>query len=472
MIIDDSSIDRRVIGKILKKRLDGINIIEEDNGLRINEKLISNNIHVCILDIMMPVKSGFQVLKEIKEDENTKDIPVIICTGIDNKDGIEKALTLGAYDYFSKPLSQEAMTISLPLKVKNAIALTKRNEEIKYLSYHDQLTGLYNRRFFEEELKRLDTSRNLPLTLIMADINGLKLVNDAFGHTMGDQLLKKTGEIFKSACRRDEIIARLGGDEFIILLPNTSLIEAEEISKRIVKKSKEIKLGPVFFSISLGYDSKTKENQSIEEIFKTAEDHMYRRKLFESPSMRGKMIKVILNSLHEKNKREEEHSIRVSYLCKLLGNEMNLSPRERDELEIVGMFHDIGKIAIDEGILNKPGSLSQLEWEEIKRHPEIGYRILSASNDMADIANYVLLHHERWDGSGYPKGIKGEKIPLQSRIVALADAYDAMISKRPYREPYTTDYAIEEIRKNSGKQFDPKLVSIFIEKILPKLVKE
>lgn len=433
MIIDDSAIDRKIIGQILKKRVEGINIIEECNGFDIIEKLASKEIHVCILDIMMPGKSGFEVLVEMKENPNFKDIPVIMCTGIDNIDGIEKALTLGAYDYFSKPLSQNDMKISLPLKVKNAISLMKRKEEIKYLSYHDQLTGLYNRRFFEEELSRLDTSRNLPLSLLVVDINGLKLVNDAFGHKMGDELLRKAAEVLQSACRKGEIIARLGGDEFIILLPSTNSAEVEEISKRILKRAREVQMGPVLFSISLGYDVKNSPDEKTEEVFRNAEDNMYRQKLFESPSTRGKMIKIILQTLHEKSKREEEHSKRVSHLSRLLGEEMGLTLREQGEIEIAGMFHDIGKVAIHEDILNKNGKLLRDEWEEIKRHPEIGYRILSASNEMAEIANYVLAHHERWDGKGYPKGLKGERIPLQSRIVSLIDAYDAMISVRPYR---------------------------------------
>lgn len=344
----------------------------------------------------------------------------------------------------------------------------KAEQEILYISYHDQLTGLYNRRYFEEELKRLDTERNLPIALIMADMNGLKLINDAFGHQKGDELLRKTAEILKKACREDEIIARLGGDEFVILLPKTSFEEAENIVKRIRKECQCEVVGNVEISISFGWDSKTNKAENIAELYKRVEDFMYRNKLTDSPSVRGRMFETIIRTLHEKNKREEMHSSRVSSLCVSIAQEMKMKMHEIDELKTAGWLHDIGKIAIDERILNKPGRLSNDEWTEIKRHPEIGYRILNAVNEMADISEYVLTHHEWWDGSGYPRGLKGNEIPLQGRIIGIADAFDAMTNARTYREVLSIEQAIVELRDNSGTQFDPEIVSLFIDKVLKK----
>lgn len=342
----------------------------------------------------------------------------------------------------------------------------KAEKEILYMNYHDQLTGLYNRRFFEEELRRIDSERNLPISVIMADVNGLKLINDAFGHAYGDTLLIKTGDLIKKECREDEIIARLGGDEFVILLPKTSSEEAEKIIRRIKEASSGIQLRSMELSISFGWETKNSIIQDINEILKNAEDYMYRHKLFESPSIRGKTVKAIINSLHEKNKREEQHSERVSYLCEAIGIAMGQSESELNELKTVGLLHDIGKIAIDEKILNKPGRLTTEEWNDIKRHPEIGYRILSSVNDMAELAEFVLAHHERWDGSGYPKGLKGEEIPLQARIIMVADAYDAMTSERAYRRALTEEAAVAELKKNAGTQFDPGIIEIFTEKVI------
>ena len=345
----------------------------------------------------------------------------------------------------------------------------KSEKEVLYLSYHDQLTGLYNRRFYEEELKRLDTKRNLPMTIVMADVNGLKLINDSLGHFKGDELLKRVGEVMTKGCRADDIIARLGGDEFVILLPKTGVLETELIIQRIKDIASIDRIGCcIDISITFGYKTKNYEEENVQEIFKCAEDQMYKRKLFESPSIRGKTIKAIINTLYEKNKREEQHSHRVSVLCKIMGESLKLPEHEIEVLKTVGLLHDIGKIAIDENVLNKPGKLTDDEWEEIKRHPEIGYRILNTVNDMSEMANWTLYHHERWDGKGYPKGLKGNEIPFVSRIITIADAYDAMTSERSYRSALPEEFVIAELQKNAGIQFDPELVRVFIEKVLGK----
>lgn len=370
--------------------------------------------------------------------------------------------------YWSPVFSRKGKIIGINCFLINISEQKRAEGKIIYLSYHDQLTGLYNRRFFEKELNRLDHKENFPLTLAMGDVNGLKLINDSFGHAVGDKLLIKVAEIITKGCRKNDIIARLGGDEFVILLPKADRYEAEKVINKIKDIASNEKIGSIDISISFGHETKEDENEKIQEIFKSAEDHMYKKKLFESPSIRGKTIKAIINTLHEKNKREEQHSHRVSQLCKSMGEALQLSEGKIQELKTVGLLHDIGKIAIEESILNKPSKLTGDEWEQVRRHPEIGYRILNTVNDMTEIAQYVLYHHERWDGSGYPRGLKGKEIPLQSRIITIADSYDAMTSSRSYRDALPEEVAIEELRKNAGIQFDLELTKIFIEKVLKK----
>lgn len=344
----------------------------------------------------------------------------------------------------------------------------KSQDEVLYLSYHDQLTGLYNRRFYEEEIKRLNQKENLPLTIVMADVNGLKLINDSFGHAKGDELIQKVTEVILKGCRKKDMVARLGGDEFIIILPNTEVIEANKIIKQMKHFAAMEKVGSIDVSISFGYETKYYNHELLEDIYKKAEDHMYKKKLFESPSMRGKTINTIIRTLHEKNRVEEQHAHRVSHLCESIAIALELNDDKVEEIKTVGLLHDIGKIAIDENVLNKPGTFTEEERREIERHSEIGYRILSTDNSMSEMAEYVLHHHEKWDGTGYPKGLKGEEIPLESRIITLADAFDVMTSERTYRTIISEEAAMDEIQKKSGTKFDPELVNIFIEKVMVK----
>jgi len=371
-------------------------------------------------------------------------------------------------EYFSYPQYRDNQIIGAVVTFLDITERKKSEAEILYLSFRDQLTGLYNRRYFEEELARLDDPRNLPLTIVMADMNGLKLINDSLGHAIGDKCLKKIADVMQKGCRSGDLIARLGGDEFVILLPKTDSDEAKQMIQRIKDNASNEKIGSVALSISFGYGTKNSAKEKIEDIFKIAEDHMYSNKLVESPSMRRKAINTLISTLHGRNKQEKNHAHRVSELCTSMGKALDLPETEIEELKIAGLLHDIGKIAIAESILSKPGMLTDNEREEIRRHAEIGYRILSTVNHMSKMAEYVLAHHERWDGKGYPKGLKGDNIPLQARIIYIAEAYNDMTSVRSYRRTFSTEEAIVELQKNAGLQFDPELITVFIQDVLGK----
>jgi diguanylate cyclase (GGDEF)-like protein/PAS domain S-box-containing protein len=350
--------------------------------------------------------------------------------------------------------------------VRNITGRKKSEEKIKYLSFHDNLTGLYNRAYFEEEIKRLDTKRQLPLSFIIADINSLKLVNDAFGHLQGDKLVVKIAEVLKAFFRKEDIVGRWGGDEFSILLPQTNKEDAEEIVNRIknvciVTDEQEIPI-----SLSLGNATKEKVNQDIQDVIKEAEDNMYRHKLIERKSIYSSITSSLERTMYEKSLETRDHAERLKKLSKEIGINIHLPDNKIDELSLLSTLHDIGKIAISEEILSNGRKLTEKEWVFIKKHPEIGYNICESNPQLVHIAEGVLGHHEWWNGYGYPQGLRGDNIPVTSRIISIVDAYDVMISGRNYKKAVTKKEAIKELIRCSGTQFDPKLVDIFINIVL------
>ncbi len=334
-------------------------------------------------------------------------------------------------------------------------------KQAEYLSFHDHLTDLYNRRFFEEELLRLDTLRNLPLSVIMIDVNGLKLTNDAFGHETGDRLLKKVAGLMKKECRNDDIVARLGGDEFSVILPKTDAVQTKLIMDRITGSADKENLKSIVISVAAGYATKTSPDKNIDEIIKIAENNMYSDKINTGKRMRRKTFELITVNLFEKYSYEQDQSERMKKLAARIGSAMGLSKDQISTLETISYYHDIGKIIIPPRLLNRPSDLSLEEYDLVQRHVEAGYQIMKSQEEYSSIAIYVLSHHERWDGNGYPRKQKGHEIPLLSRILAVLDAYTAMTGNLPYKKSLSTDSAIMELKKNAGLQFDPEVVDIF-----------
>ncbi|MEI8200246.1 MAG: HD domain-containing phosphohydrolase [Eubacteriales bacterium] len=338
--------------------------------------------------------------------------------------------------------------------------------EVEYLLQFDFLTGASNRIYFERELSRLDTSEQLPISIIIGDINGLKQINDAFGQLHGDSLIKETSHLIQGGCRECDLLGRLGGDEFAILMPNTDNITADNILKNLKtqfeKYNGAVEIDMNRINISFGCATKDMADISMNSVIKLAEEHMYKRKLLERKSMHNSVVASIKTTMFAKSQETEEHAERLAALANTMGKKLNLQQVELNELELLATLHDIGKVGISDQILNKPGKLTEEEWDLMKMHSEIGYKIAMASPELMPIADYILSHHERWDGHGYPQGLAGHKIPLCSRILAVADAYDAMTEDRVYRKAMSMEDALEEIRKNSGTQFDPEVVDTFL----------
>ena len=359
---------------------------------------------------------------------------------------------------------------------KDITATKKAEEELIYLSYHDQLTELFNRRYFEIQTRKYDNSNTLPLSVITGDINGLKMINNAFGNAEGDRLIVDTAKIIKSCCRDGDIPARTGGGDFKILMPKTDFETAFSVLKEIQKAcdvhNAKLSNEAYFINISMGFATKTDAEESFDSVMKIAENYMYQRKLLENKSSRSSIIASITATMYAKSQETEEHCGRLVEISKMIGEALKLSERELDELALLAKLHDIGKVGIPERILLNPGKLSEAEWAEMKKHPEVGYRIALAAPELEPIAEDILHHQEHWDGKGYPKNLAGEKIPLLSRIIAIADAYDAMTQDRVYRKAMTHEAALEEIKKNAGTQFDPQIAMLFIEVVSDEYIRK
>ncbi|MEA4870521.1 MAG: PAS domain S-box protein [Christensenella sp.] len=339
--------------------------------------------------------------------------------------------------------------------------------QIQYLSNHDQLTGLHNRQYYDNAKKRLDQAQYLPLSVMYVDINGLKLINDAFGSEAGDRMIQTTATILKANIRDQDIVARIGGDEFGILMPNSgsqgSIERMQTIKSAFSMYNDSVKDRAMIINLSIGYCTKADEWMDFSQVEKEAEANMARRKLFDQKSHHNAVLSSIMTTLFERSFETEEHAERIDQICAIVGRKLGLSHEEMDKLHLFAILHDIGKIGISDQILNKPSSLNEEEFAVMKTHPEIGYRIAMASPEFASIAELILTHHERWDGAGYPNRISGEKIPLLSRILAIADAYDAMTKDRIYRKALPREVAVREIKTNAGSQFDPQIAGVFLQ---------
>lgn len=336
----------------------------------------------------------------------------------------------------------------------------KAEAEILYLSYHDKLTGLYNRAYFEAELKRLDQKRQFPLSIIMGDLNGLKMANDVFGHEVGDKLLKTMAGIFASVAGRSGIVARIGGDEFAAILPMTDADSANKTVNRIKEACSRAATEIIQPSIALGVGIKERADQDVDTLYKQAENMMYNNKLVESKSIRSSIISSLRKTLEERTHETEAHGQRLRNHAITIGNVLGLHDNQLSEFELLALLHDIGKIAIPDSILGKNGKLTEDEWIIMKKHCEIGYRIAVSTPELAVVSNGILHHHERWDGMGYPHGLKEKEIPLASRIITVVAAYDAMTSDRPYHKAISQDEAVRELVRCAGTQFDPMIVDI------------
>ncbi len=455
-------------GELIEKMPLGFNlreIIYDDKGHAIDYRFLHANDYYEVITGLRKQDIIGKTAKEI--------IPDIEPSWIENYAQVLKTGQTQTFEDYSRALGKYYRVVTYPLKdhqfvvIAEDITLRKEyQDKILYASQHDFLTKLPNRRYLDEKMKTLNHAMYYPLIISMVDIDGLKLINDTYGHVAGDEVIIKISEVLTKYWEHDGFVARIGGDEFMIISPQTT-IEAFKLKRDVVlEELTHMRVNDIPISLSFGVAVKTTNSDMIEDIIVKAENDMYSKKTLHNQSSRNQVITALFNSLKEKYNEERVHSDRVSQYCLAMGKKMNLTYSEVLELELAGRMHDIGKITIPDHILKKPGKLTEDEWQVMKSHTTNGYQILRSADKYTRLADYALTHHERWDGKGYPKGLKQEEIPFFSRIIGICDAYEAMTSDRPYRKAMSKEYAINELKNCSGSQFDPHLVKIFIEEVL------
>ena len=335
---------------------------------------------------------------------------------------------------------------------------------IQHLSEHDELTGLKNKSYYDAKIRELDQdANNLPISLIVGDMNGLKFINDVFGHREGDNWIKKGALLLKETCRKDDVIARWGGDEFAVILLRTARDEAAAILLRIREACAAERDAEIPVSISLGLATKTGMEESLNDVLQAAEKSMYERKLVEGRKARVAIIRTIEARMVQKGYETQEHLEALQNLAAAFARALNLPADSQADLQMAVKYRDIGKIALPEELVRREEGLEAHEWVALKKHVEIGYRIVSALSERSTVADAVLNQHECWNGQGFPQGLKGEEIPFMARILAILRAFDALTGRRPAAAgEEATLLALDTLRQSAGVMFDPYLTAQFI----------
>jgi len=388
-------------------------------------------------------------------------------------------------------LEQVALQIATP--VENARLYTRMEERSRI----DELTGLYNRRHFEERLRE-EIARHSRygdvFSLLLVDLDNFKAYNDIYGHPSGDVLLTQIGRTIRSSVRISDQAFRYGGDEFVVILPQTAIKDAQAVAERVRERiGAEMKEKKVAVTCSIGVASYPSDGVIPGELVTAADTALYYAKrtggdrVYLSSKVLSEPIEeagiaarrnglsavyALVSAVEARDPYTYGHSRKVNFYAVALAEAIGLSPDEVSRISVAALLHDIGKIGVPDKILNKKGKLSKEEWEAVKSHPRLGANIVSHIPNLVPCVSGILYHHERWDGSGYPEGLKGEEIPLEARILAIADAFAAMTAARPYRPAINPEDVVKEMKKSSGSQFDPALVDTFVEVIASSLPKK
>ncbi|MEW6459383.1 MAG: diguanylate cyclase [Bacillota bacterium] len=338
-----------------------------------------------------------------------------------------------------------------------------RERSLVFLSTRDALTGLYNRAYFEEELRRRQKERRFPVSLMVCDLDGLKVVNDTLGHERGDEILRRAAAVIAGSVRASDVVARVGGDEFAVVLPRTDRAAAEEVARRIAQAVAEDNAGHpgVPLSISVGTATAEGPERPLVEVYREADEAMYRDRLARGAEPRGAAVRMLKAALAERDGAASAHAERVKKLARALGEAVGLPPAEMARLSLLADVHDIGGLSLPDEASPGAPSINGDREDALRRHAEAGYRIAVASVELAPVAELIRHQHAWWNGEGYPRGLAGEEIDVLDRILAIADAYDSLARGRAPGAALSHDDALAELKRGAGIRFDPRLVDVF-----------
>jgi diguanylate cyclase (GGDEF)-like protein len=404
----------------------------------------------------------------------------------------EETIGVMAVDSFSDfvhfPPEEVETMAAIARQAAVVIENARLHEQVQQQAITDPLTGLYNHRHLyerlEQEMARAKRSRR-PVAVLMLDIDNLKLINDTYGHQVGDEALKLLASVLQSSCRTEDIAGRYGGDEFMIILPEADTAEAECIGERIqtnlaaryLEGEGEDVYVPV--RLSMGVACYPSDATVMHELVDVADSALYRSKqqgggristargrveeLMPADSSAFSAMQGLVSALIQKEPSMRQHVGNVAKYSVLAAAALGLSEKDQNILRRAGWVHDVGKIAVPDGVLLKPGPLNDKEWKLVRQHVEFSVTILRGTAHLADIVPAVAAHHEWFDGGGYPRGLKGRRIPITARVLSVADAYSAMTNDRPYRLAMSREEAVEELQRGAGTQFDPQVVEALVQ---------